>query len=181
MFQEIWATCEIGEYLLSTVNPKVDKDGEAPDPIIDEEFHKIDPSIDNTGIKYLTANMKTLLEQESGSTAGQLHWTTINCSLLLLLYKLSCCWSWSCCCCCCCCCFPPLSLSLSLCCCWLFMFCLLLAWLILLYMILIFWRLEYKFFLHLRILWVNLQVSHGVPGSVCVCGCGAFFTQVEFF
>ena len=112
MFQEIWATCEIGEYLLSTVNPKVDKDGEAPDPIIDEEFHKIDPSIDNTGIKYLTANMKTLLEQESGSTAGQLHWTTINCSLLLLLCKLSCCWS---CCCCCCCCFPPpLSLSLLL-------------------------------------------------------------------
>jgi hypothetical protein len=63
MFQKIWATCEIGEYLLSTVNPKVDNDGEAPDPIIDERFHKIDSSIDNRGIKYLTANIETLLNK----------------------------------------------------------------------------------------------------------------------
>ena len=60
MFQKIWTTCEIGEYLLSTVNPKVDIGGETPDPIIDKRFHKIDPSIDNRGIKYLTANMETL-------------------------------------------------------------------------------------------------------------------------
>lgn len=64
MFQKIWATCEIGEYLLSTVNPKVDNNGEAPDPIIDERFHKIDPSIDNRGIKYLTANIETLLNKK---------------------------------------------------------------------------------------------------------------------
>lgn len=63
MFQKIWATCEIGEYLLSTVNPKVDSYAEAPDPIIDERYHKIDPSIDNRSIKYLTANMETLLKK----------------------------------------------------------------------------------------------------------------------
>jgi hypothetical protein len=45
------------------LNPKVDNDGEAPDPIIHECFHKIDPSIDNRGIKYLTANMETLLKE----------------------------------------------------------------------------------------------------------------------
>jgi len=63
MFQKIWATCEIGEYLLSTVNPKVDNDSEAPDPIIDERFHAIDPNIDNRGIKYLTANIEILLNE----------------------------------------------------------------------------------------------------------------------
>lgn len=61
MFQKIWATCEIGEYLLSTVNPGVNNDAEAPVPILDETFQKIDPNIDNTEIKYLTRNMVKLL------------------------------------------------------------------------------------------------------------------------
>lgn len=63
MFQKIWATCEIGEYLLSKVNPKVDNGAKAPDPIIDKRFLKIDPSIDNRHIKYLTANIETLLDK----------------------------------------------------------------------------------------------------------------------
>jgi hypothetical protein len=63
MFQKIWATCEIGEYLLSTVNPVVNNDAEAPGPIIDEKFYKIDTSIDNTDIKYLTANIENLLNE----------------------------------------------------------------------------------------------------------------------
>jgi hypothetical protein len=70
MFQKIWATCEIGEYLLSKVNPKVDNYGEVPDPIMDERFHKIDPSIDNRGIKYLTANIETLLPPQLVSYIG---------------------------------------------------------------------------------------------------------------
>jgi hypothetical protein len=63
MFQKIWATCEIGEYLLSKVNPEVDNYAEAADPLIDVGFHKIDPSIDNRHIKYLTANIETLLKK----------------------------------------------------------------------------------------------------------------------
>ncbi|XP_021942836.1 sister chromatid cohesion protein PDS5 homolog A-B-like isoform X2 [Zootermopsis nevadensis] len=59
--KKIWATCEIGEYLLSTVNPGVNNDAEAPVPILDETFQKIDPNIDNTEIKYLTRNMVKLL------------------------------------------------------------------------------------------------------------------------
>jgi hypothetical protein len=61
LFQKIWATCEIGEYLLSTVNPGVNNDAEAPVPILDETFQKIDPSINNTEIKYLTRDMEKLL------------------------------------------------------------------------------------------------------------------------
>ena len=41
----------------------MNNDAEAPGPIIDEKFHKIDPSIDNTDIKYLTANIETLLNE----------------------------------------------------------------------------------------------------------------------
>jgi len=63
MFQKIWATCEIGEYLLSAVNAKVDNDAEVADPIIDERFHKIDSNIDNRGIKYLTENMESPLRE----------------------------------------------------------------------------------------------------------------------
>lgn len=68
--KKIWATCEIGEYLLSTVNPVVNNDAEAPGPIIDEKFHKIDPSIDNTDIKYLTANIETLLNETVAPQLG---------------------------------------------------------------------------------------------------------------
>jgi hypothetical protein len=63
MFQKIWATCEIAEYLLSTVNPLVDNGAEAPAPILDITFHKLDLSIDNTDVKYLTVNMENLLEK----------------------------------------------------------------------------------------------------------------------
>lgn len=66
MFQKIWATCEIGEYLLSTFDPKVNNNAVAPDPLIDERFYKIVPGIDNRSIKYLTANIETLL-RERGS------------------------------------------------------------------------------------------------------------------
>ena len=139
MFQKIWATCEIGEYLLSTVNPKVDNDSEAPDPIIDERFHAIDPNIDNRGIKYLTANIEILLnERVSRRLVGYIGVpSTVDVYIVVVAD---------------------------------YVFCLLLAWLILLYVILIPWRLENKFFLHLSILSVNPQaLSHRVPGSVCVC------------
>jgi hypothetical protein len=63
MFQKIWAMCEIGEYLLSTVNPIVNNDAEAPVPVLDETFHKMDPSIDNADVKYLTVDMENLLNQ----------------------------------------------------------------------------------------------------------------------
>jgi hypothetical protein len=63
MFQKIWATCEIAEYVLSTVNPLVDNDAETPTPILEKTFHKLDLSIDNTDVKYLTVNMENLLEQ----------------------------------------------------------------------------------------------------------------------
>jgi hypothetical protein len=63
MFQKIWATCEIGEFLLSTVNPAVNNNAEAPVPILDETFHRVDPGINNTEIKYLTADMEKLLNE----------------------------------------------------------------------------------------------------------------------
>ena len=149
MFQKIWATCEIGEYLLSKVNPKVDNGGEAPDPIIDERYHNIDPSIDNRGIKYLTANMETLLNERVSPRL--VSYIGVPSSV--------------CCCCCCCCC----HCYCHCCCCWLYVLSFA-SLLILSYVILIFWRLENKFFLHLRILWVNPQaLNHRVQGSVCVC------------
>jgi hypothetical protein len=67
MFQKIWATCEIGEYLLSTVNPLVNNDAETPVPILDRTFHKLDLSIDNTDVKYLTINMENILEKTVAS------------------------------------------------------------------------------------------------------------------
>lgn len=67
MFQKIWAMCEIGEYLLSTVNSVVNNDAEVPVPVLDKTFHKMDPSIDNTDVKYLTVNMENLLNETVAS------------------------------------------------------------------------------------------------------------------
>lgn len=67
MFQKIWAMCEVGEYLLSTVNSVVNNDAEVPVPVLDKTFHKMDPSIDNTAVKYLTVNMENLLNETVAS------------------------------------------------------------------------------------------------------------------
>ena len=126
MFQKIRATSEIGDYLLSKVNPKVDNYGEETDPIIDERFHKIDPSIGNRGIKYLTANIETLLNKRV--TPRLVSYiglpSTVRCCCCCCYCCCCCCCVCCChrCCCCCCCCCLSLSLSLSLCCCccWLY-------------------------------------------------------------
>jgi hypothetical protein len=45
------------------VNPVVNNDAEAPEPVLDETFHKMDPSIDNTDVKYLTVDLENLLNK----------------------------------------------------------------------------------------------------------------------
>jgi hypothetical protein len=99
-FQKIWATCEIGEYLLSTVNPRVNNNAEAPVPILDETFQKVDPSIDNAEIKFLTSDMEKLL---NATVASQLVsyfiisstfvlfwvWIPLNTWMFVLVYSSS--------------------------------------------------------------------------------------------